>query len=127
MIGISAGSLASAAMVAEVGRSKAVAVALRQVSVVDGSGAAVDLTEFIGSDEDETDAVAQAQAVVDTAKKAATDDLQVEVGGSAVADFLGGPPQEVPGHYAAADPARLAPGHAEEDRAQGVAPGVAAP
>ncbi|MEV4998223.1 MMPL family transporter [Streptomyces niveus] len=29
--------------------------------------------------------VAQAQAVVDTAKKAATDDLQVEVGGSAVA------------------------------------------
>lgn len=32
------------------------------------------------------------------------------VGGTAVADFLGGPPQEVPGHYAAADPARLAPG-----------------
>ncbi|WP_372594583.1 trigger factor [Actinotalea sp.] len=39
------------AMVAEVGRSKAVAVALRQVSVVDGSGAVVDLSEYIGADE----------------------------------------------------------------------------
>ncbi|NCT91741.1 trigger factor [Cellulomonas sp. APG4] len=42
------------AMIAEVGRSKAVAVALRRVSVVDGGGAAVDLTEYIGSDEDDT-------------------------------------------------------------------------
>lgn len=55
------------AMVAEVGRSKAVAVALRQVTVVDGSGSAVDLSEYIGSDEDEQDAVADAQAEVEAA------------------------------------------------------------
>ncbi|MBX9244201.1 trigger factor [Actinotalea ferrariae] len=45
------------AMVAEVGRSKAVAVALRQVTVVDGSGAPVDLSEYIGSDDEDADAV----------------------------------------------------------------------
>jgi trigger factor len=55
------------AMVAEVGRSKAVAVALRQVTVVDGSGSTVDLSEYIGSDEDEQDAVADAQAEVEAA------------------------------------------------------------
>ena len=55
------------AMVAEVGRSKAVAVALRQVTVVDGSGSTVDLSEYIGSDEDEQDAVADAQAEVESA------------------------------------------------------------
>ena len=41
------------AMIAEVGRSKAIAVALRQVTVVDGSGKAVDLSEFIGTDAEE--------------------------------------------------------------------------
>ena len=55
------------AMVAEVGRSKAVAVALRHVTVVDSSGNPVDLTEFIGSDEDEVDAVAAAQAAMEAA------------------------------------------------------------
>lgn len=56
------------AMVAEVGRSKAVAVALRSVKVVDASGADVDLSEFIGSDEeDEADAVEGAQAEVEAA------------------------------------------------------------
>jgi len=56
------------AMVAEVARSKALAVALRRVAVVDGAGAAVDLSEFIGSDEDDAalaaaeDAVAEASA-----------------------------------------------------------------
>ncbi|WP_087508944.1 trigger factor [Cellulomonas iranensis] len=48
------------AMVAEVARSKALALSLRQVSVVDGSGAAVDLSEFIGSDEEDA-AVEQAE------------------------------------------------------------------
>ncbi len=38
------------AMVAEVGRTKATAVALRRVSVVDPSGAPVDLTPFIGEE-----------------------------------------------------------------------------
>ncbi|WP_448061163.1 trigger factor [Cellulomonas hominis] len=41
------------AMVAEVARSKALAVALRRVSVVDATGTAVDLTEFIGTDEED--------------------------------------------------------------------------
>ncbi len=45
-------------MVAEVARSKAVAVALRQVTVTDPSGAVVDLSEFIGTDAD--DAAAEA-------------------------------------------------------------------
>ncbi|WP_432458174.1 trigger factor [Cellulomonas iranensis] len=48
------------AMVAEVARSKALALSLRQVAVVDGSGAAVDLSEFIGSDEEDA-AVEQAE------------------------------------------------------------------
>ena len=41
------------AMVAEVARSKAIAVALRRVSVADAAGTAVDLSEFIGSDADD--------------------------------------------------------------------------
>ncbi|MCP2263748.1 trigger factor [Promicromonospora thailandica] len=55
------------AMVGEVARSKALAVALRQIEVKDAEGNVVDLSEFIGSDEaDEAqaalaDAVAQAQ------------------------------------------------------------------
>ena len=49
------------AMVGEVARSKAMALALRQVSVVDAAGATVDLSEFIGTDEE--DAAAEAEAV----------------------------------------------------------------
>ena len=41
------------AMVAEVARSKALAVALRKVEVKDGAGNIVDLSEFIGSDEED--------------------------------------------------------------------------
>jgi len=41
------------AMVAEVARSKALAVALRRIAVTDDKGAAVDLSEYIGSDEDD--------------------------------------------------------------------------
>lgn len=41
-------------MVSEVARSKAVAVALRRVRVVTASGEQVDLSEFIGSDDDAT-------------------------------------------------------------------------
>ncbi|MDM7832648.1 trigger factor [Cellulomonas edaphi] len=49
------------AMVAEVARSKALAIALRQVSVSDASGAAVDLSDFIGTDEeDAAEAAAEA-------------------------------------------------------------------
>ncbi len=53
------------AMVAEVGRTKATAVALRRVSVVDPSGTPVDLTPFIGAEpepgaEDAADEAAEA-------------------------------------------------------------------
>ncbi|GIG26216.1 trigger factor [Cellulomonas denverensis] len=41
------------AMVAEVARSKALAVALRRVTVTDDKGETVDLSEYIGSDEDD--------------------------------------------------------------------------
>ena len=59
------------AMVGEVARSKALAVALRQIEVKDSDGNVVDLSEYIGSDENDeaqaalNDAVAQAQAAGD--------------------------------------------------------------
>ncbi len=59
------------AMVAEVARSKSLALALRRVAVSDPSGASVDLSDFIGTDADdaadEGDAAAQAAAVADAA------------------------------------------------------------
>lgn len=55
------------AMVGEVARSKALAVALRQVEVVDGAGKAVDLSEFIGSDEDDAAVEAAGAAAVEGA------------------------------------------------------------
>jgi len=57
-------------MVAEVARSKALAVALRRVAVTDGSGQAVDLSEFIGSDAEDAEEAAATSA---TATDAATD------------------------------------------------------
>jgi trigger factor len=65
-------------MVGEVARSKALAVALRKVEVKDAEGNVVDLSEFIGSDEDDAAqealeaAVAQAsEAAEDTATESA--------------------------------------------------------
>lgn len=55
------------AMVAEVARSKALAVALRRVAVVDAAGAPVDLSEFIGSDEDDAAQNALEEAVTEAA------------------------------------------------------------
>ncbi len=57
------------AMVGEVARSKAMAIALRQVSVVDGAGATVDLSEFIGTDEE--DAAEAEVELVEAAEDAA--------------------------------------------------------
>lgn len=57
------------AMVAEVARSKALAVALRRITVTERSGAAVDLSEFIGSDEDDA-AIEQAEAEAGAAEDA---------------------------------------------------------
>jgi len=50
------------AMVGEVARSKSLAVALRQIEVKDSEGNVVDLSEFIGSDEEDAAADAAAAA-----------------------------------------------------------------
>ncbi|MDO8144493.1 MULTISPECIES: trigger factor [unclassified Isoptericola] len=50
------------AMVGEVARSKALAVALRDIEVKDSEGNVVDLTEFIGSEEDDEAAAAATEA-----------------------------------------------------------------
>ncbi|PFG42696.1 trigger factor [Isoptericola jiangsuensis] len=49
------------AMVGEVARSKSLAVALRDVVVKDGEGNVVDLSEFIGSEEDDAAQAAEAE------------------------------------------------------------------
>ena len=61
-------------MVAEVARSKALAVGLRRVTVTDGEGNAVDLKEFIGSDEEDAAAEAAASAIASVTDAAATDE-----------------------------------------------------
>ncbi|WP_182113515.1 trigger factor [Actinotalea sp. JY-7876] len=66
------------AMVAEVGRSKAVAVALRQVSVVDSAGAAVDLSEFIGTDDEDAEELDVADEAVEDGQETAEVESEVE-------------------------------------------------
>ena len=56
------------AMVAEVARSKSIAVALRQVTITDPSGAAVDLSDFIGSDEEDAAQTALEDAATEAAE-----------------------------------------------------------
>lgn len=51
--------------VAELSRNKALALALRKVKVVDSSGNDVDLSEFIGSDEEDAAAAAAAGHMID--------------------------------------------------------------
>ena len=60
-------------MVAEVARSKALAVALRRVAVTDGSGQAVDLSEFIGSDAEDAAEAAEVAGAAAAPSDAATD------------------------------------------------------
>ncbi|ACZ30149.1 trigger factor [Xylanimonas cellulosilytica DSM 15894] len=62
------------AMVGEVARSKALAVALRQIDVKDGEGNVVDLSEFIGSDDADTAAEALEGAVAEAAAAEETDE-----------------------------------------------------
>jgi len=73
------------AMVAEVARSKALAIALRRVAVVDGAGTAVDLSEFIGTDEDDAAEAAAEQAATEGVTDSATDISSV-AGGSDTED-----------------------------------------
>ena len=61
--------------VAELTRNKALAVALRQVKVVDSSGAEVDLSAYIGSDEEDAAAAAAQEAA---AAGAGTEQIVVE-------------------------------------------------
>jgi trigger factor len=67
------------AMVGEVARSKAIAVALRKVRVVDGSGQPVDLSAYIGTDEEDAaaaEAEAAEEAAAADAAAAAADDAE---------------------------------------------------
>ncbi len=72
------------AVVAEVARSKALAVSLRRVNVVDGSGATVDLSEFIGTDAEDAELEQAEQGAQDDAPAqpvdAATDVSSVAFG-----------------------------------------------
>ncbi|MFS0703219.1 trigger factor [Cellulomonas sp. 179-A 9B4 NHS] len=67
------------AMVAEVARSKALAVALRRITVTEQSGATVDLSEFVGSDEDDA-AIEQAEAEAGAAEDAQAQPVADEAG-----------------------------------------------
>jgi trigger factor len=62
------------AMVGEVARSKSLAVALRQVEVKDSAGNVVDLTEFIGSDEEDAADAEAAEATAEPVEEALVDD-----------------------------------------------------
>jgi trigger factor len=72
------------AMVGEVARSKSLAVALRQIEVKDSAGNVVDLTEFIGSDEDDA-AGEVAELVEEAAEVAAAEAVTEELAEEAVA------------------------------------------
>ncbi|MGC0144366.1 trigger factor [Pseudactinotalea sp. Z1732] len=66
--------------IAEVTRNKSVATALRQVKVVDSTGAEVDLTDYIGSDEEDAQMEAEAQAAaVQAAAGPATELVDVDL------------------------------------------------
>lgn len=62
------------AFIGEVTRQKAIAIALRRVTVVDESGADVDLSAFIGSDEADAEAAAAAAASLADAAAPAGDE-----------------------------------------------------
>ena len=62
------------AMVAEVARSKSLAMALRQIEVKDGEGNVVDLSDYIGSDEADKAAEALENAAAEAAKAEETEE-----------------------------------------------------
>ena len=69
-------------MVAEVARSKALALALRKVKVVDPKGEPVDLSEYIGSDAD--DEAARAAAEAETVAAAAPAPAEADPGQASI-------------------------------------------
>ena len=69
-------------MVAEVARSKALALALRKVKVVDPKGEPVDLSEYIGSDAD--DEAARAAAEAETVAAAAAAPAEADPGQASI-------------------------------------------
>jgi len=89
-------------MVGEVARNKALAIALGKVKVVDTNGKAVDLTGFVATDEDETEADAPADekpAKKAPAKKAAAKKAPAE---KAAADSEEAPAEKAPAKKPAA-------------------------
>lgn len=95
-------------MVGEVARSKAIAVALRRATVTDPSGATVDLTDFIGTDEEDA-----AQADAELAEQPETD----EPGDAAAEDA---PKKKArPEHGSATDISSVLGGQSSADDLQG--------
>lgn len=85
------------AFVAELARSKATALALRQVRIVDGAGTPVDLSAIIGSDEDDAaqEAAAREAAAARAAAAAqAADVVESDVAGEGVAEPQDAEPQD---------------------------------
>lgn len=81
------------AYVAELARNKSLAVALRDVTVVDKAGNAVDLTDYIGSEEEDAAARAAAQAAAEGVVVEETVQETVEVvedvdGGAEIVDTV---------------------------------------
>ena len=75
------------AMVGEVARSKSLAVALRQIEVKDSAGNVVDLTEFIGSDDEDAAADESVEGVAaEPVEEALVDDSAEAAAEAPVAD-----------------------------------------
>ena len=99
------------AFISEVTRNKSVAVALRAVKVVDSSGQEVDLSDYIGSDEEDAQAEAEAEAQAQAAaaeQDPATELVDVDVDGA----------QEVPAEGEESTGAQTAQDDAQDDDAQ---------
>ena len=73
------------AMVGEVARSKSLAVALRQIEVKDSEGNVVDLSEFIGSDEDDAAVEQIVEAAAAAGQDAEADSEEVAANGEEAA------------------------------------------
>ncbi len=74
------------AMVGEVARSKSLAVALREIEVKDSDGNVVDLTEFIGSDDEDAADEAAGDVAAEPVEEALVDDSAAAAADAPVED-----------------------------------------
>lgn len=90
------------AMVGEVARSKALAVALRSIEVKDADGNVVDLTEFIGSDEEDAAEAPTAEESAESAGSAESAESAESADSPEEATVAEAPAEEKPAKKAAA-------------------------